>query len=147
LCTIFTCELKAQDEASQETAWRLMLEMAAQKGVDNIEIKGFMADNASTGWNAIRNVFFNGERRPEQERSDAFHFMQSYIRHSNEGVKEEKKQEHDGLWSRLRKAKDYITAHHIKDEIVDWYRQGNCKSGQMLMLMAWITWWVTRWRQ
>lgn len=124
-----------------------MLEMASLKGVHNVSIKGFMADNAIAGWNAVCKMFFNGERRPEQERSDAFHFMQSYVRHTNEGVKDEKRQEHDAMFSRLKKARDYVAAHHVKDKIVEWYGQGNCKPGQMLMLMGWITWWVTRWRQ
>jgi hypothetical protein len=77
LCTIFTCELMAEDWASCEIAWRKMISVAREFGVSDIQIHGFMADNASGGWNAVRKVFMGGICDRDKERSDAFHWAQS----------------------------------------------------------------------
>lgn len=147
LCTIFTCELKSEDAESLATAWRLMVGVAAENGLKNVEIYGFMADNAIAGWNAVRNVFWNGIPNPERERSDAFHFQQSLQRHTREGILESKRDEHLHLWSRLRNAATYVQAYQISFEIQDWWKAGNCIPGKLRYLQGWLAWWVVRWRQ
>ncbi|CAM6084792.1 unnamed protein product [Calypogeia fissa] len=147
LSTIFTCELKAQDAESQETAWRLMVDIAKRHGVREVTIKGFMADNAEAGWQAVRRVFFNGKPKPTRERSDLFHFKQSFVRHAKEGVPFNKREEHERMWERMKNAPNMVLAYRIKDEITDWWMAGNCVEGKLMMLMCWIAWWVIRWRQ
>ncbi|CAM6102386.1 unnamed protein product [Calypogeia fissa] len=104
LSMIFTCELKTQDPESQETAWRLMVDIAKRHGVREVTIKGFMANNAEAGWEVVRNVFFNGKPDPFRERSDLFHFKQSFVRHAKGGVPFEKREEHEIMWDRMRNA-------------------------------------------
>jgi hypothetical protein len=53
LCTIFMRKLMAKDAASCKIAWRQMIDVARQWRISNVPIHGFMADNASGGWNAI----------------------------------------------------------------------------------------------
>lgn len=147
LCTIFTCELRGEDAGSLEKAWTLMIDVAKENGLENITIKGFMADNAEAGWIAVRNVFFGGFPDPERERSDAFHFRQSFIRHSQDGIKPEKREAHFKLWERMRHAASYVEAYRLADEIRVWWSDGNCIPGKLKMLEGWIAWWVVRWRQ
>lgn len=61
LFVIFTCELRAEDPLSLESAWRLMLEVASDHNVEDPIIDSFSADNAQARWIAIINDFF---RRP-----------------------------------------------------------------------------------
>jgi len=81
LCTIFTCELMAEDSPSLEIAWRQMVDVAREYGLLQVHIHGFMADNAIGGWIAVRNVFFGGVRDLDKEISDAFHWAQSLLCH------------------------------------------------------------------
>lgn len=147
LCTIFTCELKSECAASLATAWRLMLDVAREEGLIEVEIYGFMADNASAGWNAVRDVFGNSIPNPERERSDAFHFMQSLRRHTIEGILESKREYHYALWDKLRNAPTYVEAYRVAAEIKLWWKDGNCIPGKLKYLEGWISWWVVRWRQ
>lgn len=39
---------------------RLMLEVAFDEDVGDVEMFGFMAENATTSWNIVRDVFFFG---------------------------------------------------------------------------------------
>ncbi|CAM6096701.1 unnamed protein product [Calypogeia fissa] len=144
LSTIFTCELKAQDPLSQETPWRLMVNIAIRNGVPKVTIKGFMADNAEAGWEAVRNVFFNGKRDPNR---DLFHFKQSFVWHAKEGIPTGKREEHETMWDRMMNAPNMVLAYQIKDEITHWWKAGNCIEGKLMMLLCWIAWWAIRWRQ
>jgi hypothetical protein len=74
LCTIFTCELKAENQQSCKIAWMKMFDVAQMYGVCDIHIHGFMADNAAGGWNAVKKVFFGSIKNPAKERTDAFHW-------------------------------------------------------------------------
>ncbi|CAM6096679.1 unnamed protein product [Calypogeia fissa] len=147
LSTIFTCELKAQDPESQETAWRLMVDVASRNGVREVNIKGFMADNAEAGWQAVHRVFFNGLPDPSREQSDLFHFKQSFVLHANEGIPFEKREEHKLMWDRMHDAPNMVLVYRIKDEITDWWKAGNYVERKLMMLICWIAWWVIQWRQ
>lgn len=147
LCTIFTCKLRAKDAASLEIAWRLMVEIAHDHGVKSIEIAGFMGDNSIQGWIAVRNVFWEGNPNPDKERSDAFHFAQSFRRHTIEGILPGRHGEHEELWKNLRNASTYVQAYRISVDIAEWWSRGNCVPGKMKMLQGWMAWWVVRWRQ
>lgn len=57
LCTIFTCKLKFEYCSSLAIVWRLMVEVAEEEGFGEVQIHGFMVDNSSAGWNAVREVF------------------------------------------------------------------------------------------
>ncbi|CAM6082218.1 unnamed protein product [Calypogeia fissa] len=142
LSTIFTCKLKAQDAKSQETAWRLMVDVANRNGVHEVTIKGFMADNVETGWDAVRKVFFNGKPNLTRKRSDLFHFKQSFIRHAKEGIMFENREEHKRMWDIMNDAPNMVLAYRIKDEITDWWKAKNYVEGKLMMLMCWIAWWV-----
>lgn len=65
-----------------------MVEVCEEEGLGDLQIYGFMTDNASVGWNVVREVFWNGIPNPERERSDAFHYFQSLRRHTIEGIVE-----------------------------------------------------------
>ena len=147
LCTIFTCELRSEDAASLEVAWKLMLDVARENGVLDVKIHGFMADNASGGWNAVRNVFFNGLADASRERSDAFHWQLSLRRHTLEGIIDGKHTEHYQLWNKLRNAKGVMEAYKVSNEISTWWNCGNAFPEKILMLEGWKAWWVVRWRQ
>jgi hypothetical protein len=147
LCTIFTCELMSEDAESQETAWREVISVAEEKGLKNIQIHGFMADNAQAGWIAVRNVFFGGLPNPERERSDSFHFKKSLKQHTTDCILKDRRQEHYEFWERLLKAKTYVEAYRIGTEIQSWWRSGNCVPGKIRELEGWMAWWIVRWRQ
>lgn len=147
LCTIFTCELMAEDHQSLETAWRLMIQVAKENGLPKVYIHGFMADNAQAGWIAVRNVFFNGVPDATRERSDAFHYEMSMRKHNEECIIDGKQAEHKRLWVLLREAKSYNLAYQISTRISAWWREGNALPGKLKVLEAWKAWWVGRWRQ
>ena len=147
LCTIFTCELMAEDASSMEVAWRLMLQVAEENDLKDVTIHGFMADNAQAGWNAVRNVFSNGFADATKERSDAFHYSLLLRKHTLECVVDGKHAEHYRLWDLLRDAPSYRIAYKISGEISDWWREGNAFRGKIKILEAWKAWWVVRWRQ
>lgn len=71
LCTIFMCELKSKCASSLATTWRLMLD---------VEMFG----------NAISEVLWAGISNLERERSDAFHYFQSFRRHIIEDILDSK---------------------------------------------------------
>lgn len=122
-------------------------EVATEEGPTDVQIYGFMADNASAGWNAVREVFWEGIPNPERERSDAFHYFKSLRRHTNEGVLEGKPEEHYALWERLQNAETYVQACRVAAEIKHWWKNGNCIPGKLKYFEGWISWWVVRWRQ
>jgi hypothetical protein len=66
-----------------------------------------MADNASSGWNAIRKVFIEGIQDLERERSDAFHWAQSIHRQTQECIKEPSHARHVTMWNMLCDAKTW----------------------------------------
>lgn len=121
-----------------------MVEVAKEEGLGDLEIYGFMADNASARWNAVHEVFWNGIPNPERERSDAFHYFQSLRRHTViEGILESKREVHYAMWEHLRHAKTYVEAYQISAEIKSWWQAGNCvPAGKLKYLEGWISWWV-----
>jgi hypothetical protein len=64
LCTNFVCKIMAENAPSQQIAWIKMIDVACQYDLRNIYIPGFMADNAAAGWNAVRNILFEGVCKP-----------------------------------------------------------------------------------
>lgn len=65
LCIIFIYKLKFEDATSQVVAWDKMLKVAAHHKIIDINITGFMANNAQAGWNAVQNAFYNGNPKPK----------------------------------------------------------------------------------
>lgn len=78
LYTIFTCKLKVEDVESLEVAWRTRKAIARQHGLVGVHIHGFIVDNAEAGWIVVRNIFFGRHPDLKRERSNAFHFYQSF---------------------------------------------------------------------
>ena len=147
LCTIWTCELKAENQESCEIAWEKMIEVARFYGFCAIHIHGFMADNAAAGWNAIRKVFFGGIKNPARERSDTFHYAQSLCRHTQDCIKESSREEHLAWWKLLRSAPNVVAAYRISQDIAKWWRNGNAYPDKIKELHGWMAWWVVRWMQ
>lgn len=67
LCTIFTYELKSKDDASQTVVQEKMLQIAAHHKVIDINIIGFMVDNAQARWNVVCDVFYDGISKPSKD--------------------------------------------------------------------------------
>jgi hypothetical protein len=120
LCTIFTCELVSQDTASLGIVWRLMLRVCKENDLENVTFKGFMADNAAAGWNAIRNTFWGGKVNVKREHSDAFHWAQSVERVTKKYIIVTKRTEHKRLLESLRDAGNVIVAFRILEDIKAW---------------------------
>ena len=117
---------------------REMISMARQWKIPNVHIHGFMADNASGGWNAIRRVFTDGIRDPEQERSDAFHWAQLLHWHTCKCIKEGSCARHLALWNMLRDAKNLVEAYRISQDIAAWWKEGNAHSEKIKELNDWM---------
>ena len=124
-----------------------MISVARQWEIPNVHIHGFMADNASGGWNAIRRVFTDGIRDPERERSDAFHWAQSLHWHTCKCIKEGSRARHLALWNMLRDAKNLVEAYCISQDIAAWWKEGNAHPEKIKELNGWMAWWVVRWTQ
>lgn len=90
LYTIFTCELKLECSSYLATAWRLMLEVVTDEGVSSVKIFGFMADNASGGWNVVCDIFWGGMPNLERDWMHFIFFIQSLRRHTVKGILESK---------------------------------------------------------
>ena len=134
----------AKDAASIEISWVQMMDATRQHGLPNVQIHGFMVDNAIGAWNVVRKVFFGGTRDPDRERSDAFHWAQSLHRHTQEGIKEGSRAEHLMLWKKLRDAKNVIEAYKIGQEITAWWKSGNYYPQKLKFLQGWLAWWTIR---
>lgn len=147
LCTIFTCELMAEDTESFEVAWRSMIDVARENGVEEVHIYGFMADNAQAGWAAVRNVFFGGMPNAARERTDAFHHNLSVSKHTIECIIDGKQAEFLEMWDTVRNASSYRIAYAISNDISFWWREGHAIPTKIKELEAWKSWWVNRWRQ
>jgi hypothetical protein len=107
----------AKDAPSCKIAWITMQDVAKEHGIPEVHIHGFMVDNAIGGWNAVRDVFFDKVRNPDQERSDAFHWSQSLCRHTQDCIKEGSCVQHTPLWKTLRGSKNIVQAYKISQDI------------------------------
>ena len=79
LQTIAICQMKEEDTTSQILFWEMMNDFLLQNGCLPTSFRGFMADEASANWRAVRTVFNDrGDNVMEgRERSCLFHWEQS----------------------------------------------------------------------
>ena len=147
LCTIWTCELKAENQELCEIAWEKMINVGLFYRFCAIHIHGFMADDAAAGWNAIQKVYFGGIKDPARERSDTFHYAQSLCCHTQDCTKESSQEEHLAWWKLLRSALNVVAAYRILQEIAKWWGNGNAYPDKIKELQGWMAWWVVRWMQ
>ena len=51
--TIVVCDMQSKDCTAQVLFWRNLNSVVQRYGLDDIEFKGFMADNAKANWNVV----------------------------------------------------------------------------------------------
>jgi hypothetical protein len=124
-----------------------MIDVVRQSGIFDIQIHGFMANNASGGWNAVSKVFMGEIRDPNRERSDACHWAQSIHQHTILYIKESRRSHHFELWNKLQDAKNIVQAYQIFQEISAWWKEGHAHPDKLKMLEGWMALWVVRWTQ
>jgi hypothetical protein len=59
--TIAICDMQSEDVAALSVVWKNLNALMAQHGVDKVNFKGFMADNAQTNWNVVRIIYGSGD--------------------------------------------------------------------------------------
>lgn len=76
LQTIAVCEMKVEDTKAQIKFWKMLNGVMKKHGLESVEFRGFMADEARANWAVIRGVYGNGADVPMEgrERSCLFHF-------------------------------------------------------------------------
>ena len=75
--TIAVCDMQLEDCTPQVLFWRNLNSVVQRHGVDDIQFKGFMADNAQANWNAVQIVYGGGDPTipmEERERTCLFHW-------------------------------------------------------------------------
>ena len=74
--TIAICEMKEEDTDAQVLFWSKLNEVMASCGHPNADFKGFMADEATPNWRAIRIGLNGGPENvmQDRERSCLFHW-------------------------------------------------------------------------
>lgn len=144
LLTIATCEFKVEDSHAQEEFWRLLNTIVKDGGFQTPEFRGFMADEASANWNAIRKVYFNGERKPDKERSCSFHWEQSMIKHTKGCIKAPFQEHHKVLCRQWKNAESETIALTCRQTLQQWWRKGHAIEGEISALETWLSWWEVR---
>jgi hypothetical protein len=84
--TIATCDMKAEGQIPQVLFWRLLNQKCMYHGINKVDFRGFMADEAQTNWNAVREVYFGGKPDPRKERTCFFHWKENLKRHTVDHV-------------------------------------------------------------
>ena len=70
--TIVVCDMQSEDVAAQSSVWKNLNVLMAQHGLDKVNFKGFMADNAQTNWNVVQIIYGSGdasEKMVDKERT------------------------------------------------------------------------------
>ena len=73
--TIAICEMKEEDTTLQVLFWEMMNDVLLKSGSPLTNFRGFMANEASANWQAVRKIFNNGPNiiMAGRERSCVFH--------------------------------------------------------------------------
>ena len=110
LLTIAVCEMKEEDKTSQVLYWHCLNEVMATHGFDAAKFFGFMADEAQANWNAVREVFNEGEEMVGRERSCLFHWEQSLNGHTTKYVIKTSQGQHKEMCEKWHTSSTMVTA-------------------------------------
>ena len=68
--TICVCDMMCEMVDAQEHMWLSILALLRKHGLENVNFKGFMADNAQANFNAIKCIFGSGDKNIPMERKE-----------------------------------------------------------------------------
>lgn len=144
--TVATCEMKEEDTKSQVLFWKMLNSVMTQNGFPEADFFGFMADEASANWLAVRTVFNGGPENimEGRERTCLFHWKQSLHIHTKKHVKECSRQEHIELCEKWRLCTHINDASNQSRQIRQWWRNGNVYESSLPSLDIWLSWWEVR---
>lgn len=138
--------MKVEDTKAQTKFWRVLNNVAAEHGLQSVQFKGFMADEAAANWAAVRTVYGDGATIPMEgrERSCLFHFKDSLRKHTEQGIVQSMREKHILLCEEWRLAADHSEAEERYNLIRAFWRSGGAYVSQIPALEAWLSWWHIR---
>lgn len=56
-CKVLTIDMQSQDDLTYIIFWEILSVVMAKNGVPNVNLKGFMINNAHADWNILRKIY------------------------------------------------------------------------------------------
>lgn len=148
LLTIATCEFREEDEDAQVMFWENMNLVMVEHTGKPANFFGFMADEASANWNAVRRVFNDGKEMIERERSCLWHWEDNLRVHTQRYIYGPHQQKHREMCEKWRTAPSKEGALEQFRRIRAWWATGKAADRNIPKLVSWLSWWhyrVSRW--
>lgn len=138
--------MKVEDTLAQIKFWEMLNQVMKKNGLQAVSFCGFMADEAIANWNAIRQVYGQGQSIPMlgQERSCLFHFKDSLHKHTKKCIVKDKRQQHIELCESWRNATNEDDAKAKYNIIRAFWKTGAAYPIQVPALESWLAWWHQR---
>ena len=125
--------MKEEDTTSQTLFWEIMNDVMLRNGCLPASFRGFMANEASANWRAVRTVFNKGTNNimVGRERSCLFHWEQSLQIHTVQCVAKSFQDEHKCLcknWCCASSEEEATTLHR---QIRGWWATGKVSNANI----------------
>ena len=147
--TICVCDMMCEMADAQEQMWVSMLALLRQHGLEDVNFKGFMADNAQANFNAVRRIFGSGDKNipmEGKERTCQFHWSMALDRHTRQLIKPELQAKHLELCHEYRKCRSKADA-AVASIKAWWFSSGACSESSLKELTSWLDFWHFRYEQ
>lgn len=135
-----------EDTKAQVKFWEMLNVVMQKHGLESVQFRGFMADEAGANWAAVRRIYGSGDDVPMEgrERSCLFHFKDSLKKHTDQCIIQDKRGKHISLCEDWRLAVDMTDANAKYNIVRAFWRSGGAYSSQIPALEAWLSWWHIR---